>query len=59
MSISELLLLDLQTLITSQILVAEGSILGGGGLAYVMVRGCAIILGTFLAIPGFLGIIFW
>ena len=33
---------------------------GGGELAYVMIRGCAIILGTFLGVaPGFLGIMFW
>ena len=54
---------------------------GGGGLAYVVIWGCAIVLGTFwgvapgflgtflgysrifgyhfLAIPGFLGTIFW
>ena len=43
---------------------------GGGALAYVMIRGCAIILGTFLGVlqdlwlsfwivPGFLSIIFW
>ena len=43
-----------------------GFILGGGGLAYVVIRGCAIILGLlpdfwvpFGAIPRFLGIIFW
>ena len=29
---------------------------GGGGLAYVAIRGCAIILGTFLGVaPRFLG----
>ena len=33
---------------------------GGGELAYVVIRGCAIILGTFLGVaPGFLGIMFW
>ena len=33
---------------------------GGGELAYVVIRGCAIILGTFLGVvPGFLGIILW
>ena len=31
---------------------------GEGELAYVVIRGCAIILGTFLGAPGFLGIIF-
>ena len=33
---------------------------GGGQLAYVVIRGCAIILDTCLGVaPGFLGIIFW